>query len=336
MTRGTAGRCVCLTVFPTEENPVESEWTRRQWLAAAPAALGAGLAAGRTPAAEKKPPARDQFGYCLNTSTLQGQKLDLAEIVEIAAKAGYQAIEPWVFELEQYARKGGSLRQLGQRIRDRGLTVESAIAFPEWIVDDKDRRRKGMEAARKAMGLVQQIGGKRLAAPPAGATKQADLNLVRAAERYRQLLEMGDKVGVVPQVELWGSSQALGRLGEAVLVAMESGHPRACVLADVYHLYKGGSSFGSLRLLNGAAMHVLHFNDYPAKPPRASITDAQRVYPGDGVAPLKQIVRDLHHIGYRGVLSLELFNREYWKQNALTVARTGLEKMRAVVRAALA
>jgi sugar phosphate isomerase/epimerase len=193
-----------------------------------------------------------------------------------------------------------------------------------------------MEAARKAMELVQQIGGKRLAAPPAGATKQADLNLVRAAERYRQLLEMGDKVGVVPQVELWGSSQALGRLGEAVLVAMESGHPRACVLADVYHLYKGGSSFGSLRLLNGAAMHVLHFNDYPAKPPRASITDAQRVYPGDGVAPLKQIVRDLHHIGYRGVLSLELFNREYWKQNALTVARTGLEKMRAVVRAALA
>jgi hypothetical protein len=32
------------------------------------------------------------------------------------------------------------------------------------------------------------------------------------------------------------------------------------------------------------------------------------------------------------MLSLELFNRDYWKQDALEVARTGLQKMRAVVR----
>src|SRR5262249_35539368 len=113
------------------------------------------------------------------------------------------------------------------------------------------------------------------------------------------------------------------------------GHPQACILADVYHLYKGGSNLCGLTLLNGAALHVLHFNDYPADPPRASITDAQRVYPGDGVAPLKTILRDLHKIGFRGVLSLELFNRDYWRQDPLTVARTGLDKMRAVVRSSL-
>jgi sugar phosphate isomerase/epimerase len=105
------------------------------------------------------------------------------------------------------------------------------------------------------------------------------------------------------------------------------------VLADVYHLHKGGSGFGGVRLLSGAALQVFHMNDYPAKPPRGTITDAHRVYPGDGVAPLRQVLRDLRALGFRGVLSLELFNREYWKQDALTVARTGLEKMRAVVRA---
>jgi hypothetical protein len=31
------------------------------------------------------------------------------------------------------------------------------------------------------------------------------------------------------------------------------------------------------------------------------------------------------------VLSLELFNPEYWKQDPLQVARTGLEKMKAAV-----
>jgi sugar phosphate isomerase/epimerase len=74
-------------------------------------------------------------------------------------------------------------------------------------------------------------------------------------------------------------------------------------------------------------------NDYPADPPRASITDAHRVYPGDGVAPLKEMLRDLRHLGFGGYLSLELFNREYWKQDAMQVARTGLEKMRAVAEA---
>ena len=70
-------------------------------------------------------------------------------------------------------------------------------------------------------------------------------------------------------------------------------------------------------------------------PPRETITDAHRVYPGEGVAPIKTLLRDLRRIGFRGVLSLELFNREYWKRGALAVARTGLEKMRAVVASSL-
>ena len=103
----------------------------------------------------------------------------------------------------------------------------------------------------------------------------------------------------------------------------------------MYHLHKGGSGFAGLHLLNAVTLQVIHMNDYPARPPRAEITDAHRVYPGDGIAPLREMVRDLRRIGFQGVLSLELFNREYWKQDALTVARTGLEKMQAVVRASL-
>jgi sugar phosphate isomerase/epimerase len=140
----------------------------------------------------------------------------------------------------------------------------------------------------------------------------------------------------VPQVELWGFSKALGRLGETAMVAIESGHPKACLLADVFHLHKGGSGFAGVRLLGPATMHVLHMNDYPADPPRQRITDASRVYPGDGVAPLTALLRDLNAIGFRGMLSLEVFNREYWKQDALAVAKTGLAKMKAVVDKAMA
>jgi sugar phosphate isomerase/epimerase len=304
---------------------------RRQVLtAAAVAGLAAPLASGGA-----QQPRRDSYTYSLNTSTIRGQNLSIVDEVGIAAKAGYQAIEPWINELERYTQGGGSLRDLNRRIADAGLRVESAIGFPEWIVDDEARRRRGLEDARRAMDMVRQIGGRRLAAPPVGATQQADLSLVRAAERYRALLEIGAKIGVVPQVEVWGFSRSLSRLGECAQVAIESGHSQACVLADVYHLHKGGSGFNGVKLLSGVAMQIFHMNDYPATPGRGEITDAHRVYPGDGVAPLVTMLRDLRRIGFQGVLSLELFNREYWKQDALAVARTGLEKMRAVVRASM-
>jgi 2-keto-myo-inositol isomerase len=310
------------------------ELSRRQWLTAAAATAGAALTSPAG-AAEKEPAVKDPFVYGFNTSTVRGQKLPIADVVDVAARAGYQAIEPWLDELDAHVKAGGSLADLGKRIRDHGLTVESAIGFAEWVVDDDEKRKKGLEQAKRDLDKVQQIGGKRLAAPPAGATKQADLNLLKAAERYRALLEAGDKVGVVPQVELWGFSRSLSRLGEVALVAIESGHPKACLLPDVYHLYKGGSDYSGFRLLSPAAVQVLHVNDYPANPGRAEITDAQRVFPGDGVAPLKELLKTLRTAGFHVVLSLELFNADYYKQDPLAVAREGLDKTKAAVKASL-
>ena len=174
------------------------------------------------------------------------------------------------------------------------------------------------------------------AAPPAGATKEPGLDLHKAADRYRALLELGDQMGIVPELELWGFSQNIRRLSDAMFVALETRHPKACVLADVFHLYKGGSGFDGLRLLSSRALQVIHMNDYPAEPGPDKIDDSYRVFPGDGIAPLVPMLRTLNQNGGGTVLSLELFNREYWKQDPETVARTGLGKMKAVVAKALA
>jgi sugar phosphate isomerase/epimerase len=276
------------------------------------------------------------FRFGLNTSTIRGQKLAIGDVVTIAAQAGYQGLEPWIDELERHAASGGSLEDLGKRCRDAGIAIESAIGFFEWIVDEPARRQRALESAKRSMELVRRIGGTRLAAPPVGATDRAMPDLLPVAQRYRALLELGDQMGVVPQVEVWGFSRTLGRLGEAAFVAMEADHPKACILADVYHLHRGGSALGGFKLLSPRAIQVLHFNDYPADPPREKLTDADRVYPGDGVAPLNRMLQDLAAGGFRVMLSLELFNRKYWSQDPLQVARTGLEKMKAVVQASQA
>jgi 2-keto-myo-inositol isomerase len=276
------------------------------------------------------------FRYCLNTGTIRGQKLGIAKEIEVAAQAGYQGIEPWIEAIEAFVKNGGALKELKQRLDDAGLIMEGAIGFPQWLVDDDAKRAKGLERAKYEMDLVAQLGGKRVAAPPVGATDTAGLDLLKAAERYRALLELGDQMGVVPQLELWGGSKNLHRLGECAYVAIESGHPKACVLADVFHLYKGGNHIEGLRLLSGNALQVFHMNDYPADPPREKINDSYRVFPGDGIAPITQILRYLRSTGERKVLSLELFNRKYWEQDALEVAKAGLQKMVAAVEKALA
>lgn len=314
--------------------------SRRQALGRAGVLTAAVLASGPpanllAQSGAKSPGAPDGFLYCLNTATVRGQKLGIVKEMEVAAKAGYQAVEPWISSIEEYQRQGGSLKDLRQRIADLGLSVASAIGFPQWIVDDEAKRAKGLERAKFEMDLVAQIGGKRLAAPPAGATDTPGLDLQKAAERYRALLEAGDQIGVVPQLELWGFAKNLHRLGQCAQVAIEAGHPKACLVLDIYHLYKGGSDHRGLGLLNGNAVHVMHVNDYPAEPPREKIGDSFRVYPGDGVAPVAEILRTLQTLGGPKVLSLELFNRKYWGMDALEVVRTGLEKMKAAVGSAV-
>ncbi len=304
--------------------------SRREWIKASTSALAAcGLGTLATPARAAEGTAGGMFTYCLNTSTLSGHKLPLVQELNIIARAGYQGVEPWIRELDQYVKEGGSLVDLGKRIKDLGLAVIDCIGFFEWAVDDDAKRAKGLEEARRNFEMVRAIGGTRIAAPPYGATEQADLDLRKVAARYRTLLDLGDGFGVTPIVEVWGFSKPISRLGEAAFVAIESGHPKAAILADVYHLHKGGSDFGGLHLLGPDAIPVLHMNDYPDLP-RAKLDDSQRVYPGDGVAPFREIFGTLRSRGFRVNLSLELFNRDYWKQDPLSVARTGLEKMKAV------
>jgi 2-keto-myo-inositol isomerase len=275
------------------------------------------------------------FRYCINTSTIREQKLGIVAEVDLAAKVGYDGIEPWINQLDQYVKEGGKLSDLRKRIADHGLTVESAIGFAAFMHEDEAERKKGLEEAKRCMDLVRQIGGERIAAPPVGVTNATGLDPVALAERYRAMCALGQEMGVLPQLELWGFSKTLHLLGEVAFTGTEAAHPWACYLLDVYHIYKGGSQFPGLAMFRGERMFNFHINDYPADPPWATIADKDRVYPGDGVAPLNDILKTLHDVGYRGALSLELFNPTYWKQDAELVLKTGLEKTRAAVAKAI-
>jgi 2-keto-myo-inositol isomerase len=317
------------------------EWSRREVLGSVVGSFGAAAAWQSRPAVkpgrQQQRPADEPFGYCLNTSTIRGNQLDIVRVVEAASKAGFHAIEPWITELDAHTKSGGNLKDLGKRIADAGLTVANAIAFNSFLTDDQTTRAAGMEALKVDMDKVAQIGGTCIATPPGrAAAGAAPVTLDNAARYYNDALAMGEKMSVTPLLELWGTHPLLGPLRNGIYVTVATGRADASLLLDVFHLYKSGTPFTSLKQINGGMLHVMHINDYPQAADPSTLNDSNRVYPGDGIAPFRQIMRDLRDNGFRGYFSLELFNRDYWAKSADENLKTGLEKIRAVVRQALA
>jgi sugar phosphate isomerase/epimerase len=271
------------------------------------------------------------FRFCLNTSTIRGQNPGLEAMIDIAAKAGYDGMELWVNDIQDYLKQGRSVESLAKLLSSKKLVVEDAISFTSWMVDDDVKRKAALSSLEDEMKMVSVLGCRRIAAPPAGVSKDKPVDFQKAGARYREILSLGRKYNVMPQLEFWGSSGTVYNLGQALAIAAAANDPDARILPDVYHLFRGGSGFDGLKLVNGKAIEIIHINDYPSNKPAEEQNDSDRVYPGDGSAPLIQILKTLKEMGGTKVLSLELFNKIYWAQDALQVASTGLQKMKKLV-----
>lgn len=278
---------------------------------------------------------KSNFSYCLNTSTIRQQNLGLVDEIKTAAKVGFDGIEIWMKTLDTYVKNGGKLSEIRKLAEGLGITIEDSIGFAAWIVDDDAKRNAALEQIKMEMDMLALIGCKRMAAPPFGATNEPGLNLYKAAERYTKVLEIGKKMGVLPQLELWGFSKNMHLFGETLLVAAETGHPDALILPDVYHFIRGGSPFNALEFINGSKIQMFHMNDYPSIEDPSKLTDAMRVMPGDGVAPLNQILQTLNAKNSPIILSVEIFNENVWKMDATKACALGLAKMKAAVAKAL-
>lgn len=307
----------------------ENKISRRQWVKV----VGLSSILTTAHATPTKNLSEQNIKFCLNTATIRGYNLPIEKEIEIVAQAGYQAIEPWMDRLHEYVKRGKDLKELAARISDLGLSVESAISFPTWIVNDPQRRNTGLEQLKRDMELLAQIGGKRIAAPAAGVSPNETIEIEVAAERYYEILQIGRSFGVIPQIEMWAGNSVIGKLSTAVAILVECGDPNACLLADLFHIYRSKSSFHGLGLLSKNCIQVFHLNDYPEAPPE-KLRDQDRLMPGDGVGPVVEILKIFLRNNYCPVLSLELFNPKYWQMDPLEVAKLGLKKMKSCVEKA--
>ena len=266
-----------------------------------------------------------EFVYCLNTSTIRPTAL--LEKIEVAGKAGYAAIEPWNDEITAYLERGGSLPELKRALAGAGLRVVSVIALHSWITSDGAEHQRVLEDCRRRMAQAAELESPYIVASP----PQQVVDLDRATERFAELLKIGDEAGVLPSMEFLGFVDGIKDVSSAWAIASGTGDARATVVADVFHMIRGGGTVDDLLQLSGERLACFHINDLPRQPDPLTQRDEDRVMVGDGIADLPRVIANLRTIGYRGPLSLELFNHELWSQDPLQVVQQGLDRIRALV-----
>jgi len=313
---------------------------RRAFLATS-AAAGVGIGAGVLSAANPPPVVseltakryqndRSPWPICLDGATIRPSSLE--DKVRIAAEAGYDAFEPWEGDLHQYEQAGGNLKDLGQKIRDAGLFVPSVIGLWNAIPATEEAWKTSLIQSRRRMRQASDIGAQHIQVVPQPARDWRKFDPRWAADRYRDLLEIGLRdYQINPAIVFVEFLEGAKRMGQAAAIAMDADHPKAKIIPDVFHMYIGDSGFNSLRHIRGEFIAIFQFNDAPTTPPKGQLRDEHRVYPGDGILPLEQCLRDLKEIDYRGSLSVELYNKSYWKKDPLEVAKTGLRKTLVVI-----
>lgn len=268
----------------------------------------------------------------LNTSTIRPAP-NLLEKIKITHETKWDGVEPWINEIEEYEKQGGNLKDLGKQIKDLGLIVPNVIGLWDSMPEGEENFKSSLEVNRNRMRMAADIGSKHIAAIPAPDRENIDLKW--CARCYKELLKIGEEeYGIRVAVEFVGFFKGVYRFGQACAIAVDADDPRACIVADTFHLFRGGSGFSGLELVQGKLIAHFHWNDVPGDVPREEQGDAHRIYPGDGILPLKEVLITLKNIGYTGCLSLEIFNREYWKQDLKVVAENGLKKMQECVKSA--
>ncbi len=268
------------------------------------------------------------FPLCLNTSTIR--PISLLDKINIAGLVGFDAIELWTDDLDAHIRQGGTLKDVKTALSESGLSLASVIALFGWTESQPSVQSRVRDECRRRMDQAAQLGSRTIVASP-----PAEVVEVRhAAECYHALCDLGLSMGLPVSLEFLGFVDGIKTLSTARAIVEASGVRGGTVVADVYHLLRGGGSLDDLLACEGKDLSIFHINDLPAYPPVETQEDGDRVMLGDGIVDLPHVVGNLRTIGYAGPLSLELFNMMLWIQDPLDVCRRGMERLRELTQPA--
>jgi 2-keto-myo-inositol isomerase len=248
------------------------------------------------------------------------------------ARAGIKNVEITSAQLDDFL-KTDTLAAAGRLISDLGLTAVSAACGVAGLWEPNPTRGASIDSLKQRCEMFAALGiGKTYA--PTTTSQKFTLDDYRAAvQNLREAGEIAKQFRMTAMVEFVRASSFISTLTTLLKLTREAGHPNLRPMLDCYHFWSGLSKFEDLDLLRPGELAHVHFQDVPDMP-RELLDNSTRLIPGDGISPLKQILRKLSEKGYSGPLSVELFLPQFQQGDPYEVARRIRERAEPVIREA--
>jgi 2-keto-myo-inositol isomerase len=244
---------------------------------------------------------------------------DFKTAMEGYAKAGIKAVEPTLPKVQEFAMKE-SPAKARQLLDDLGLKAVSS-SNQLGLMEPGSARAKSLEDLKWKVELAKTIGADRMVTPSAGQGPYTEDDYKKGVDNMREAAEIAKPFGITLMLEFTRTSRFAASLATGLKLVREANHPNYRVMIDTYHFWGGVSKFEDLELLHDGELAHLHFEDVPAEPIRELQGQPNRVFPGEGMAPLKRIVAALKKKGYAGPASIEMFHPMYQKMDPAEFAK---------------
>jgi 2-keto-myo-inositol isomerase len=253
-------------------------------------------------------------GATTKTSSLETDLL-------ITAQAGYQALEIWAEKIDPYLATH-SLADLNALFTENHvlpLTINSIefIAF-------RGNEFSQIEARLHELGKIARAIGCPAVVIVASPLPDRNISWTEVKEEYVRVLRSLSVIAQEYKIRLSFESLGFGwcsvRTPRAAFEILQAADcDNIGLTLDAAHFYGGGGLLSEVEQLDPARIFAFHLNDLEDTPKEA-ITDATRIFPGQGVIPLDEICARLKRIHFDGPTSIELFRPEYWNWDPLQVA----------------
>ena len=263
-------------------------------------------------------------GLALHTWTLD--TTPLAEVLRIARATGWDAIELRRLDFKRAAETGQSAAQVLDLVKRSGLPVACVGVELGWMWAEGAERRRLLEAFDESCRWARALGCQTVMSP----VDRGRGDLGRAAASIREVGDIAATHGVRLALEFNSQAEQLNTLETLREVLGRADHTHCGVLLDTYHFQR---SHGDVRRLEEVAPEeivYIQYSDVPAvglEPGKA----LDRLPPGQGSVPFRDIFKRLPVARYGGYLSYEAPNPSAWARNPEQVAREAVLATRTVL-----
>jgi sugar phosphate isomerase/epimerase len=248
------------------------------------------------------------------------------------AKAGIRDVEPAATLLDDYL-KTDTLASARRILTDNGLKIVSGAIGVTGLWEPNPNFSKNLDAFKKRCEQFAELGAPLVYSPCVTAAKFTPDDYVRRQDNIRQCADVARQFQLKVAAEFVRNSTFLASLPTALRLHREAAHPNFGILFDCYHFWSGPSKFEDLSLIKPGEIIHAHLNDTQDLP-RELLDMHSRVVPGDGVAPLAKILRQLVDRGYSGPISVELFLPKFQEADPFELAKEIQIKSEAVFKQA--